>query len=49
MPLADFLASAVEEVGNPAALVTKAQLLRKLNEAAERVTTSMKLETTKVV
>lgn len=49
MPLVDFVRSIASEVGNPLALVTQAQLERKLLEAATSVTESMKHETTAVI
>jgi len=49
MPLVDFCKSIASEIGNPATLVTQAQLERRLLAAAASVTDSMKRETTAVV
>jgi hypothetical protein len=45
MDIKEFLEALVENVGNPTFLVTKAQMLNKLNEAAEAVIVEMKRAT----
>lgn len=45
MELADFIRALAAEIGNPAGILTRAQLLAKLEAAAELVTVSMKRET----
>lgn len=45
MPLTDFVKALAAEAGNPAKLLTVAQLERKLLTAADAVTTKMKQQT----
>jgi hypothetical protein len=47
--LSDFVKAIAAEVGRPIAIVTQAQLLAKLEAAADAVTLSMKKETSAVV
>lgn len=47
--LPDFLAAMVEEAGSPLFTMTKAQQLRALTAAAERVVAGMKAETARVM
>jgi len=49
MPLIDFIKAMVAEAGNPAALLTRSQLERALQDAARRVCASMKKETVSVM
>lgn len=46
LELADFIRALAAEIGNPAGILTRAQLLAKLEAAAEVVTVAMKKETT---
>lgn len=47
MMLPDFVKALAAEIGTPTASLTQAQLERKLLAAAERITTHMKMETTR--
>ena len=47
--LDDFLKAIVEEAGNPTMLLTKAQLLARLEKAAEVVVDKVKQESIKIV
>lgn len=49
MPLEAFMARLAEEAGNPAMLLTAAQLRARLERAAGAVCEKMKRETTKVM
>jgi len=49
MALLDFVKALAAEIGNPATLLTNAQLLRVLEAATAKVTTEMKLSSTSVV
>lgn len=49
MTLADFVAALVEETGNPTAMVTQAQLKKKLLVASEAVLRKMKQATNSVM
>lgn len=47
--LDDFVAALADEVGNPTLYVTRAQMKRAIEEAAERVISAMKQETARVI
>lgn len=47
--LGDYLLALAEEVGNPALLMTQGSLLKRMQEASDRVVAKVKLESAKVV
>lgn len=49
MALDDFVKAVAVEMGNPATILTKAQLLAKLQEASAKVQAEMKFQTRHVV
>jgi len=48
MEVSDFITAVVEEIGNPTLLVTKAALIKKINEAAAKVVAEMKNQTVNI-
>lgn len=49
MPINQFIAALADLTGNPTLLVTKAQLEKRLQEAAVRVVSEMKSETARAM
>lgn len=49
MLMDDFLSALVAEMGSPVALLTQAQLARRVTEAAEAVVTTLKRESAQVM
>ena len=49
IPLVDFIQALAVELGNPALLLTKAQLLAKLRASSDVICTDMKLLTKQVI